>query len=64
MKIAALPDNLTPSHRVENGASYRIDPLFVGFSEIQLYCHDRHELRIEAIPVARPASVLSWRARG
>jgi hypothetical protein len=46
-KISALPDNLIPSHRVENGAPYRIDPLFVGFATLQLYFHDRHELRIE-----------------
>ena len=64
MKIAALPDNLIPSHRVENGASYRIDPLFVGFSELQLYCHDRHELRIEPFQLLVRHQFYPWRARG
>jgi hypothetical protein len=36
-EVTAFRNNLISSHRVENGAPYGIDPLFVGFAALQLY---------------------------
>lgn len=62
-KISALPDNLIPSHRVENGAPHRVNALFVGFAALQLYFHDRHELRIKPFELLSGTNSILARSR-